>query len=160
MLRYIMVALLATATAVAATDPVAVIKKFEGFRSQAYWDVDHFSIGYGTPALSRNEKITEAEADRRLRDHLRKEVDPHLAAVKVKLTPGQRAALTSFVFNLGGPAFRGSTLLKKLNKGDFHGAEKELLKWKYARKNGKPVVLPGLLARRQAEVALMKGGKA
>jgi lysozyme len=47
-----------------------------------------------------------------------------------------------------------STLLKKLNAGDFDGAANEFLKWTKARKNGVPVVLPGLVRRRIAEQTL------
>ena len=70
--------------------------------------------------------------------------------VKVKLNQNQFDALVSFTFNCGGGALKSSTLLKKLNKGDYTGAANELLRWNKA--NGK--ILAGLTRRRQSEKAL------
>ena len=64
--------------------------------------------------------------------------------VKVRLTPWQFDAVTSFSFNVGASAFGGSTMLKKINKGDFEGAALEFHRWNKA--NGK--VLDGLVRRR------------
>lgn len=41
-----------------------------------------------------------------------------LTHIKVKLNPGQAAAIASFVYNLGQPTFEKSTFLKKLNRKD------------------------------------------
>ncbi len=70
--------------------------------------------------------------------------------VTVPLTQNQFDALISFVFNLGIGNFRTSTLLKKLNAGDYTGAAKEFPPW--VRADGKQ--LPGLIKRRDAEKAL------
>jgi lysozyme len=67
--------------------------------------------------------------------------------VKVDLTDHQKAALFSFVYNLGCGAFRKSTLLKKLNAGDKAGAAREFLKWDHA--GGRR--LAGLTRRRESE---------
>jgi len=69
-------------------------------------------------------------------------------------TAGQSAALVSFCFNLGEGNLLRSTLLKKVLRQDFEGAEKEFLKWRFA--GGKP--LRGLLLRRQAEARLFARG--
>ena len=58
--------------------------------------------------------------------------------------------MVSFVYNLGAKAFSGSTLLLKLNRGDYDGAAGEFGRW--VRGGGK--VLPGLVARRADECAL------
>ena len=50
---------------------VDLIKKFEGFSSKAYWDYDHYSIGYWTRANSPDEVITKEEAEIRLRKHIK-----------------------------------------------------------------------------------------
>ena len=63
------------------------------------------------------------------------------------LTQHQFDALVDFTFNVGCGNFRGSTLLKKLNRGDVTGAADEFPKWKYA--GGK--VLLGLIRRRAIE---------
>lgn len=72
--------------------------------------------------------------------------------VKVPLTPWQFDALTSFVYNVGAGALAKSTLLKKLNAGDFAGAAKEFLKWDKA--GGK--TLAGLTRRRKSESLLFQ----
>lgn len=63
-------------------------------------------------------------------------------------------ALVDFAFNLGNNALSGSTLLRKLNAGDFAGAADEFPKWCHA--GGK--LVPGLLRRRQAEQRLFQQG--
>ncbi|MEG5623927.1 lysozyme, partial [Enterobacter hormaechei] len=70
--------------------------------------------------------------------------------VKVGLTQGQFDALVSFTYNLGARSLSTSTLLRKLNAGDYAGAADEFLRWNKA--GGK--VLNGLTRRREAERAL------
>jgi lysozyme len=72
--------------------------------------------------------------------------------VKVKLAPWQFDALVSFTYNCGAGALSGSTLLKKVNKGDFEGAALEFHKW--CKANGK--VLNGLVRRRASESLLFQ----
>lgn len=67
--------------------------------------------------------------------------------MQVYLTANQKAALIDFVYNLGAGAFGSSTLLKKLNAGDYKGAADEFPKWVYA--GGR--VLGGLVNRRKIE---------
>lgn len=61
-------------------------------------------------------------------------------------------ALVSLAFNIGEGAFRRSTLLKLLNRGDYKGASEQFLVWKNA--GGRPI----LLNRRKREKALFDGG--
>lgn len=58
--------------------------------------------------------------------------------VKVELADHQFDTLVSFVFNVGINAFRKSTLLRKLNAGDYNAVKTELGRWIYAA--GKPVL--------------------
>ena len=74
------------------------------------------------------------------------------AMVKVPLKQHQFDALVSFAYNVGGGNLRSSTLLRKLNAGDYDGAALEFHKWN--RSNGK--VLPGLVRRRAAEALLFQ----
>jgi lysozyme len=67
--------------------------------------------------------------------------------VRVELTQNQFDMLCDFVFNVGAGAFATSTLLKKLNGGDYEGAANEFKRWVYAK--GK--ILPGLVKRRYAQ---------
>ncbi len=76
--------------------------------------------------------------------------------VKVHLSHNQADALADFVFNLGGDKFAHSTLLKKLNSGDFAGAADQFQYWNKAMNNGHLVVNSGLAARRSAEADLFR----
>lgn len=128
---------------------INLIKRFEGLRLEAYRDsVGIPTIGYGhTHGVKMGDVITGAQADAFLRDDLQVAELTINTNVKVKLTQGQFDALASFVFNLGSGNFVKSTLLKKLNTGDYAGAADEFGKWVNA--GGKK--LPGLVKRRAAE---------
>lgn len=69
--------------------------------------------------------------------------------VKSPLTQNQFDALCSLVFNIGGPAFAGSTVLRLLNAKNYAGAADAFLMWKKAGKD--PEIL---LPRRRRERAL------
>lgn len=143
-----------------------LIEKFEGCILSAYDDADDkvvqpgqkvrgtLTIGYGhtsaagAPRVYVGQTITQDEADKILSSDLMSveiEVE-HL--VRVALTQNQFDALVSFQFNTG--ALGRSTLLTKLNNGDYEGAAEEFLKWNKA--GGK--VLEGLIKRRKAEKEL------
>ena len=82
---------------------VKTVKNLEGFKENAYWDSGQTSIGYGTRGKP-GEKISQAEADTRLRDELAKSafrVDNAAKVNGVALTKNQRDALISFDFNTG-----------------------------------------------------------
>jgi lysozyme len=76
--------------------------------------------------------------------------------VEVTLTQEEFDALVDFVFNLGAGAFRGSTMLRDLNAGDFTSAAAQFDMWDHAG----GAVVAGLLRRRQAEAELFEGGDA
>jgi lysozyme len=72
--------------------------------------------------------------------------------VKVDLDPWQFDALVSFTYNCGAGSLQKSTLLKKVNAGDFEAAALEFHKWN--KSNGK--VLAGLTRRRASEALLFQ----
>lgn len=139
---------------------IAMLKQFEGLRTTAYKDGGGvLTVGYGhtsdanlkvTPGLT----ITEQKAEELLRLDLREAERAVDTLVTESLNDNQFAALVSFVFNVGTSAFAKSTLLKKLNKGDYASVPGELLKW--VNDNGKRV--PGLVNRRNAEGGLWVKG--
>ena len=94
--------------------------------------------------------LTMAEAETLLRADVMDKCRDVDSLVKVSLNDNQYAAVVSFTFNLGVGNLKQSTLLKKLNAGDFAGAAKEFAKWNKA--GGR--VLAGLTRRRAAEAAL------
>lgn len=136
---------------------LALIKEFEGLRLNAYpdpahgWSVPTIGFGHtsaaGAPTVRRGMTITATEAE----DILRRDLGQYEAAVrslvKVPLTENQFGALVSFTFNLGAGNLKSSTLLRKLNAGDYTGASAEFGKW--VKAGGK--TLPGLVRRREAE---------
>ncbi|WP_041930742.1 lysozyme [Pantoea ananatis] len=128
---------------------IDLIKRFEGLKLEAYRDsVGIPTIGYGhTHNVKIGDVITAEQADKFLREDLLVAELTINTNVKVKLTQNQFDALASFVFNLGSGNFVKSTLLKKLNAGDFAGAADEFGKWVNA--GGKK--LAGLVKRRAAE---------
>lgn len=67
--------------------------------------------------------------------------------VREPLNQNEFDALVSLVFNIGCNAFKGSTLLKLLNAGDFDGAANQFPRW--CKDNGKKIT--GLLNRRLRE---------
>lgn len=69
--------------------------------------------------------------------------------VKASLTQNQYDALCSLIFNIGPTAFANSTVLKRLNAGDYKGAADAFLMWKKAGNDPER-----LLPRRQRERAL------
>jgi lysozyme len=128
---------------------INLIKRFEGLELKAYKDsVGILTIGYGhTHAVKAGDVITGEQAHAFLREDLQVAEMTINTNVKVKLTQGQFDALASFVFNLGSGNFVKSTLIRKLNAGDYAGAADEFGKWVNA--GGKK--LPGLVKRRAAE---------
>lgn len=123
-------------------------KEFEGCRLLAYADGGGvWTIGHGhTKGVKKGDLITAEGAQRFLEFDVMDAVDAVNKLVKVQLTQNEFDALVDFVFNLGVGAFSTSTLLRKLNKGDFEGAVNEFLRWDHD--NGK--VVAGLTRRCKA----------
>lgn len=135
---------------------LALIQRWEGLRLTAYQDVAGvWTIGYGhTRDVRPGQTITEAEATALLRADLAEAEAAVTRLVKVPLTDGQFAALVSFVFNVGQGAFGSSTLLRRLNSGDYDAVPGELARW--SRAGGR--VVQGLANRRAAEAGLWARG--
>ena len=74
-------------------------------------------------------------------------------SVTVNLSQNQFDALVSFAFNVGGGAFKDSSLLKLLNQGQYNQVPDQLQRW--TRAGGR--VVQGLVNRRENEIKLWKG---
>jgi GH24 family phage-related lysozyme (muramidase) len=153
--------------------------KFEGFRSRPYLCPAHIhTIGYGhvlyqeqirlpvvrvegkdVPMIRKemplkpedNRVWTKAEIDELFRADV-----AHFERGVLRLVPGcagrQGAfdALVSISFNFGLGNLQRSTIRMKANRGDWEGAAAAFRMW--TKGGGK--VLPGLVRRREAEIAL------
>ena len=131
-----------------------LLEQFEGLRLEAYLDSASIAtIGFGSikypngKKVKLGDKITKAQA-KQYKLHDLKEFESTVnTSVKVPLTQNQYDALVSLSYNIGSGAFKNSTLLKKLNSGDYKGAAEQFLVWN--KVNSKKV--QGLVNRREAE---------
>ncbi|WP_145542269.1 lysozyme [Yersinia alsatica] len=132
------------------------IKAEEGEKLFGYKDsrgiptigVGHTGTVDGQPvAIGR--AITKEKSTELLRSDLAWVEKSIATNVKVPLTQNQYDALCSLIFNIGSSAFADSTVLKRLNAGDYKGAADAFLMWK---KSGSDLNI--LLPRRQRERAL------
>ncbi|MGE9796866.1 lysozyme [Acinetobacter baumannii] len=136
---------------------VDLISGFEDTRFKAYDDgVGIWTIGTGTTVYPNGVKVkqgdtcTPEQAKAYFKHDLAKFEKTVNESVTVPLNQNQFDALVSLTYNIGSGAFNNSTLLKKLNKGDYQGAAEQFLVWNKA--DGK--VMKGLVRRREAERAL------
>ncbi len=136
---------------------IRLIKSFEGYRLTAYQcPAKVWTIGYGHTGtvegkpIKAGMRITEEKAAALLQEDLTGFEKSVKSLVKVKLTENQFAALVSFTYNVGAGNLKRSTLLKKLNAGDYKGAAAEFTKWNKAG----GIVLAGLVRRRKEEQSL------
>jgi lysozyme len=130
-------------------------KSFEGLHLEAYRDCGGiWTIGYGHTGLgvSAGQSISEMEADDLLRQDLAEAVACVNRSVQAQISQGQFDAMVDFCFNAGRGNFAQSTLLRKVNGGDFAGAAAQFALWVHA--GGE--VIAGLVRRRSAEAALFR----
>lgn len=116
------------------------------------------TIGWGhTNAQGRKfdagARWTQRQCDQVHQEDMRESEDVVRRLVKVRLNQHQFDALTCFVHNVGETNFAKSTLLRKVNRGDFAGAAAEFGRWN--RGGGR--VLNGLVRRRASEALLFQG---
>ena len=136
----------------------------EGFIPHAYNDpANHATFGVGhllhlgpVTAADRAQWGTKAQPKPRafveqvLREDLANRYELAVReAVKKPLKPHQFDALVSLAFNVGTGGFRRSTVVKRINAGDFRGAADAILLW------NKPAIL---IPRRRRERELFLNG--
>lgn len=141
-----------------------LIARLEGFRSEPYQDqAGLWTIGFGhlikpgdgfwSPSNPNGKKSISVDEARALYESdsaaARAAVQSN---VRVGLTDAQFAALTSLAFNIGSGAFARSTLVRKLNEGDYAAAADQFRVWnKYTDDSGELVTSAGLTVRREKE---------
>lgn len=107
------------------------IKKQEGYRAEVYRDGDHNRAGgWGHSTLLKvGTKWPKAYWETCFRKDVQRCENCLRRHVRVALTQGQVDALCSLIFNIGCGAFATSTLLRRLNAGDYVGALAEFPRW-------------------------------
>ena len=137
------------------------LKKSEGFRGEVYKDeagIDTIGFGHLLTAADKasgqfNLCITEATASDLLQQDLAFAELAVTELVTVELKQNQFDALVDFVFNVGEPKFRKSSLLRFLNAGSFDRVPGELRRWNKVHVGGAVRESKGLTRRREREVA-------
>lgn len=145
---------------------VDFIKSWEGFEARAYRDVAGvWTIGYGHTegfgdgTFGPDAVVTRKAATALLQHDLGPREKAVSDAVAAALAQYEFDALTSLAFNIGAGAFRGSTVLRRLNGGDREGAGAAFLMWDKITVEGALRASCGLRRRRQAESALFLTGR-
>lgn len=136
---------------------VDLICNFEGLRLKAYDDgVGVWTIGYGTTKypngirVKKGDTCTLDQAKAYMQNDLKAFEQTVNSAVKVPLNQNQFDALVSLAYNIGATAFKKSTLVKRLNEGNYNAAANQFNVWVNA--GGKR--MEGLVNRRAAERTL------
>lgn len=135
---------------------LASLKQLEGLSLEPYPDAMGYSIGYGH-LLRPGEwyaRITEREAEALLAQDVRSAERTVNALVRAPITQGMFDSLVSFAYNVGGGAFRASTLLRLLNARDYAGAQAQFARWRFTTRRGLKMESAALVSRREHEAAL------
>ena len=144
---------------------IELAKRFEGFHrvpkadpGRAYpylCPAGFWTIGYGHLCNAQHTPITETEAEAYLTHDLQMALTAtlHYCPVLATEPEGRLAAIVDFTFNLGAGRLQTSTLRRRINQRDWAATGEELSRWVY----GGGRVLPGLVARRNAERLLLAG---
>ena len=143
------------------------IKSYEGLRLNVYNDqAGYATIGYGRLLRKKPytetdiQTITEAEADAFFDEDVKEKAEDHVnSAVSVSLTQNQFDALISLTFNIGGDAFRNSSVARLLNERKYEAAAEAFKQWRKVTIDGKKVDSEGLIRRRSAEVDIFLYGE-
>ena len=110
-------------------------------------------MGFGHLCKPDHPPISEGEAEVYLAEDLMTALTATIRYCPVLATESESrlAAIVDFTFNLGAGRLQMSTLRRRVNQRDWSSAANEIGRW--VRGGGN--VLPGLVARRQAEAVLL-----
>lgn len=140
----------------------AAILVTEDYRGAAYTPVpgDVPTIGFGTThGVHMGDTITPTQAVVRALHDARQFEGALKRCVTAPLHQHEYDALVHFAYNIGETRFCGSTLVRRINAGDYDGACREILRWSYLQ--GRNCALPenrnrrdgcrGIMDRREKE---------
>ena len=132
-----------------------IVRQSEGLHLTAYrCPAGKLTIGYGhTANVYEGQTITKSKAEMLLKEDYRRAEQIVDRVVKMPLNAAQRAALTSFTFNVGERNLRALVCQNgRLNDGNYESVEQWLPKYIYSNGNK----LKGLEIRRNKELKLWK----
>lgn len=148
------------AAVVFATAPA--VAWFEGLLPYTYVDpvgIPTACVGETGAHVEMGQTYTMEQCMQMLDASLWRHWDGLSRCVDAQVTVGQASALLSWTYNVGVGAACGSTLVRLLNSGAPSGVWcHQLTRWTKARKLGVVVELPGLVTRRNAELAMCLDG--
>lgn len=131
-----------------------LIKKYEGFSSQAYKCLAGvWTVGWGHTGrdINKDTVLTREEAELMLKKDVANLQEQILFLLDDKPTTNELDALTSLCYNIGLGAFKKSRLLKRINlKENGELIAKEWIE--FNKVNSK--VVKGLIRRRTEEICL------
>lgn len=132
---------------------LTAIMQHEALRTTAYPDPATRGApwticwGHTGPEVRKGLRVSRAQCELWLRGDVAKAESYLKRYIKVPVRQGQWDAYVSFVFNVGPERFRTSTMLRKLNAGDWRGSCNQFPLWVYANK----MRMEGLRIRRMGE---------
>lgn len=131
---------------------IDIIKEFGGLSLKAYsGQSGNWYIGYGhSRGVTEGMTITEAEAEKFLRDDLRMFEQSVSRMVEVDVSENEFSAMVCLMYNIGPGGFAESTVLRKVNEQEWEEAADAILLWN--KVNGQ--VNEALVNRREKERAL------
>lgn len=114
--------------------------KWEGYRGDAYTPTkgDVPTIGFGsTKGVKLGDRTDPVSALQRAQQEISTEYEAAVKrCVKVPMHQHEFDAMVDTTYNVGTKAFCGSTMVRRLNAGDYDGACDAILLWKmYQRKD-------------------------
>jgi len=145
-------------------DAMTLIKKFEGFSSEAYLDTANVpTIGYGNTRhldgtrVVLGEKISKIDAEFLLMEYLNERVFFQVEVLQKTYGFCDKVfiALSSFAYNLGSILTKKS-VMNAIKSNDLNMLEEAFLKYVKVKKDGVLTVSKGLVNRRKKEIEIFK----
>lgn len=142
-------------------DSVQFLIDQEGWVNKVYRDsvgLPTVCVGHMDRSMRMGDHYSDEECIALTAKQLQQFIRAIDSTVIVPINDDMRTALTSLIYNIGIGAFRSSTLVKKLNKGDYVGAANQFTVWVFEGPSAKKTVSQGLLNRRLREQSLFRKG--
>ena len=154
--------IISAATAAAIYIAAPLIELVEGVENRPYTDIAGvwtICSGITGPDVVIGKTYSKSECRALLEKHVAIHSKYVEQAVRYDIHSKTKAALISFSYNVGGSAMRNSTAIRLINRGEVIKGCKALGMWNKITKNGKKIVVKGLVNRRNIEIKLCIEGE-